>query len=199
MFKPGATQFNSQLLQQTKLIIPAPSDWDTLARMTNGTFKPKSTPSKPVVDELMGADKTRLNLLFIQICNENVTPADYSLIPRAIWTNNISQDVFAAAHTLIGSGLACNGAAPVAKPVPLNGGGLAARPLQINATGDPQTPYSGRGVIQKEMGTQLVTVHGPGHGHVARGNAAVDKIVIDYLRSGKVSQHDAPGYHDQQR
>ena len=73
------------------------------------------------------------------------------------------------------------------------------RQLQINATGDPQTLYSGRGVIQNEMGSQLVTVHGPGHGHVALGNTAVDNIVVEYLRTGKVNQHDAPGYFDQQR
>lgn len=199
MLKPGATQFNSQLLQQTKLGIPAPSDWDTLARMTNGTFEPKPAPPKPVIDEVMGADVARLNLLFNQACNENITQPDYSLIPQAIWSNYISQDVFASAHDLFGSGGACNGAAPVAKRIPLNGGGLKTRPLQINATGDPQTLYSGRGVIQNEMGTQLVTVHGPGHGHVARGNAAVDDIVVEYLRTGKVNQHDAPGYFDQQR
>lgn len=199
MLTPGATQFNSQLLQQTKLGIPSPRDWDTLARMTNGTFEPEAAPPKPVIDEMMGADAARLNLLFIQVCNENVTPPDYSLIPRAIWTNYISQDVFAAAHDLIGSGTACNGAAPVAKRIPLNGGGLKTRPLQINATGDPQTLYSGRGVIQNEMGSQLVTVHGPGHGHVALGNTAVDNIVVEYLRTGKVNQHDAPGYFDQQR
>ena len=167
--------------------------------MTNGTFEPEAAPPKPVIDEMMGADAARLNLLFIQVCNENVTPPDYSLIPRAIWTNYISQDVFAAAHDLIGSGTACNGAAPVAKRIPLNGGGLKTRPLQINATGDPQTLYSGRGVIQNEMGSQLVTVHGPGHGHVALGNTAVDNIVVEYLRTGKVNQHDAPGYFDQQR
>lgn len=199
MLKPGATQFNSQLLQQTKLGIPAPSDWDTLARMTNGTFEPKPAPPKPVIDEVMGADVARLNLLFNQACNENITQPDYSLIPQAIWSNYISQDVFASAHDLFGSGGACNGAAPVAKRIPLNGGGLKTRPLQINATGDPQTLYSGRGVIQNEMGSQLVTVHGPGHGHVALGNTAVDNIVVEYLRTGKVNQHDAPGYFDQQR
>ena len=199
MLKPGATQFNSQLLQQMKLGVPSPSDWDTLARMTNGTLEQKPAPSKPVINELMGAETARLNLLFIQVCNENITPPDYSLIPQAIWTNNISQDVFAAAHDLIGSGAACNGAAPVAKRIPLSGSGLKTRPLQINATGDPQTLYSGRGTIQNEMGTQLVTVHGPGHGHVARGNKAVDNIVVEYLRSGTVSQHDAPGFFDQQR
>lgn len=199
MLKPGATQFNSLLLQQTKEIIPSPSDWDVLAQMTNGTFKQEAAPPKPVIEEFMAADAARLNLLFTQVCNENVTPADYSLIPRTLWSNHISQDIFSASHTLIGSGVACSGVAPVAKPIPLSGGSLASRPLQINATGDPQTPYTGRGVIQKDMGTQLVTVHGPGHGHVARGNAAVDKIVVEYLRTGKVNQHDAPGYFDQQR
>ncbi len=199
MLKPGATQFKSQLLQQTKMGVPAPSDWDTLARMTNGTLEANPAPPKPAIDELVAADAARLNLLFIQVCNENITPPDYSLIPRSLWSNFISQDVFAASHDLIGSGTACNGAAPVAKRIPLSGDGLKTRPLQINATGDPQTLYSGRGVIQNEMGTQLVTVHGPGHGHVARGNAAVDNIVVEYLRTGKVNQHDAPGYFNQQR
>ena len=41
----------------------------------------------------------------------------------------------------------------------------------------------------------MVTVHGPGHGHVAAGNEVVDDIVVDYLRTGTTSENSAPGLH----
>ncbi|WKK61343.1 alpha/beta fold hydrolase [Corynebacterium sp. P3-F1] len=200
MLKPGATQLKSPLVGAAKQIIPSPGDWDTLARMTNGTLgEQEGGFSEAMTKEIVESERARTNLLFVQICNENVTPPNYALIPRTLWSNQMSQDVFTAPNALISSGMACNGAAPVTGRLPLNGAALTTRPLQINSTGDPQTTYSGRGVIHHEMGTQLVTVHGPGHGHVARGNATVDKIVVDYLRTGKITQFDAPGYFNQQR
>lgn len=47
------------------------------------------------------------------------------------------------------------------------------------------------------MRSQVVTVHGPGHGQFATGNDAVDDIVMGYLRTGHVSTTDAPGYFEQ--
>ena len=47
------------------------------------------------------------------------------------------------------------------------------------------------------MQSRVVTVHGPGHGHFALGNKAVDNIVVNYLRTGEVTTADAPGFLDQ--
>ena len=42
-----------------------------------------------------------------------------------------------------------------------------------------------------------MTVHGPGHGHVGRGNQAVDRQVVEYLRTGNLGPVDQPGYFNQ--
>lgn len=199
MLNPGALQLNSPLLGASRQIIPAPADWDILARMTNGTLEETGDGlSDAVMEEINQSSIANTNMVFTQACHENITPPNYALLPRALWDNYVSQDSYTALNSMFGAGVMCNGAPSTAKPVPLNGSQLATRPLQINALRDPQTPYHGRHTIHNAMGTQLVTVHGPGHGHVARGNAAVDKIVVDYLRDGTVTQHDAPGFFDQQ-
>ena len=48
------------------------------------------------------------------------------------------------------------------------------------------------------MGTQVVTIHGPGHAHFGTGNKVVDATVINYLRTGKADRTDAPGYWEAQ-
>src|SRR5690625_7710234 len=75
------------------------------------------------------------------ICNENTVPADYAALPAYVWSNYVVGDVFTAPPAMFASGAACNGRGPITKNPTLNGSGLEVRPLQINATGDPQTPY----------------------------------------------------------
>lgn len=199
MLKPGAIQVKSQLLQLTRTFVPNPSQWHLLATMTNGTAgQVGQVPPQPVVEELERVAKHQEQLLFVQACNENITATDYSLIPTAIYTNYISGDIFTAPNAMAKSGLMCNGAPSVVKRAPLDGSKLAVRPLQINATRDPQTVYAGRGTLHATMGTQLMTVHGPGHGHVAFGNPVVDRTVVEYLRTGRVSTLNAPGYFEAQ-
>lgn len=198
MLNPGALQATSPLLNNTRLMLPQAMNWDAIARLTNGTFEPgeQPEPSPEMVDELQHIGPALLQLQAVQICNEGVSAPDYGMIPTAIWSSFISGDIFTSAASAIGSGANCSGAAPVTGVFPLNGAGLEIRPLQINATNDPQTPYFGHGTIANAMGSQLVTVHGPGHGHVALGNKAVDQIVVDYLRTGKATTADAPGYFE---
>lgn len=199
LLNPGATQTDSGLLRTTRLFIPMPAQWHQLATLTNGTADTGGeAPPQPVIDELNQIHIHTAQLLPVQTCNENITPADYSLIPLAVWSNWISQDPFTAPNAMMKSGIACSGAEPVTKRSHLDGSKLAVRPLQINATRDPQTVYEGRGTLHTTMGTQLVTVHGPGHGHVATGNPAVERLVVDYLRTGKASTLDAPGYFEAQ-
>ena len=76
---------------------------------------------------------------------------------------------------------------------PLDGSKLATKPLQIQATGDPQTPYQYHTSLSQPMQARVVTVHGPGHGHFASKNKVVDDIGVHYLRTGEVTTADAPG------
>lgn len=195
---PGAKQSNSPLFAYTHQLVPAPRAWDTLARFTNGTFEPPAgggTPDPELVEEMQGQNIARMQLLAVQICNESTTEPDYSLIPAAFWAQHTG-DLFTQPFTTYGSGLGCNGAGPVANAVPLDGSQLQSQPLQINAVGDPQTPYDGRFGIGEPMNSHIVTVHGPGHGHVGMGNPAVDEYVVEFLRTGKLGAFDLPGFFE---
>ncbi|MGS1091778.1 alpha/beta fold hydrolase [Corynebacterium sanguinis] len=203
LLNPGANQAASQLLASTRMALPQPQSWDQLARMTNGTFVAEpgagDQPSQALIDEYTNQFVALNQLQAVQLCNENVSLPDYGLIPAALWSTYVSKDIFTIPNATIGSGIYCSGAEPVTGTVPLDGSRLEHRPLQINATGDPQTVYSGRGTLANAMGSQLVTVHGPGHGHVGLGNKVVDQIVVDYLRTGHTDATDAPGYFDAQQ
>lgn len=196
MFNPSASQLNSMLLMSTQELVPVPAAWDQLARSINGTAPQGEAPSPEALKEVQLAAASRINLLFVQLCNENVAAPDRGLIPLSLWTSYVSPDPFSVTQNFFATGMACNGAAPVTGRVPLNGSKLATRPLQINATRDPQTVYSGRETIRREMGAHLVTVHGPGHTQVATGNPEVDRIVVEYLRTGKTTATDAKGFFE---
>lgn len=200
LLNPGANQLQSPLLLATRLNLPQPQGWDTLARLTNGTLDAESDATLPdaLVEELKAQQVALNQLQAVQMCNENVTPPDYGLLPAALWSVYVTGDLFTMPNAVIGSGMYCAGAGPVTGLALLDGSRLAVRPLQINGTGDPQTVYSGHGTIASAMGAHVVTVHGPGHGHVGLGNKAVDQIVVDYLRTGRAEATDAPGYFQAQ-
>ncbi|WIM68609.1 alpha/beta fold hydrolase [Corynebacterium breve] len=198
MLNPGANQAYSPLLAATRQLVPAPHFWEELAKATNGTgdlLAPQEL-SDELAAEMTAQATASSQLQAIQLCNENVYPADHSMIPAAVWANYVTGDIFDAPPALAAAGAMCNGTGPVTGLVPLDGSRLRIRPLQVQGTNDPQTPYQYRGGISEPMGTHLVTVHGPGHGHVGFGNKVVDQIVIDYLRGGEVSVTDAPGYFE---
>ena len=135
----------------------------------------------------------------IIMCNENTAPSDPTKIPAFLWSNYFTLDPFTLFNSLYSSGSGCGGRAPITKPVAVNGANLQTKPLQIQSTGDPQTPYAHFRGLSDPMQSRVVTVHGPGHGHFAVGNKAVDNIVVNYLRTGEVNTADAPGFFDQPR
>ena len=198
LLNPGANQATSPLLTATRINLPHPQAWDQLARLTNGTLEQgqDAAPAQALIDEYQQQVVALHQLQAVQMCNENVSPPDFGLIPAALWSSEVSGDIFSSPNAVIGSGMYCAGAEPVAGTAELDGSRLELRPLQINGTGDPQTVYEGRGTIAESMGSHLLTVHGPGHGHVGFGNKVVDRIVIDYLRTGRTEATDAPGYFE---
>ncbi|MFH0411796.1 alpha/beta hydrolase [Corynebacterium sp. L4756] len=195
---PGANQAYSVTLSLTRGLVPLPQEWDALAKHITGAERLDQGESELSAEEIeqyqsqMAQGQSFQNLI---ICNENTVPADYAAIPTYVWSNYVTGDIFAAPPALFASGAACNGRGPVTKNPTLNGSALEVQPLQINATGDPQTPYRYHGEMARQMGAHVVTVNGPGHGHVAAGNEVVDDIVVDYLRTGTTSATSAPGLH----
>ena len=185
-------------------MVPQPRQWDKLAKHLNGSkdiVADLGSPDNLSEEEIQKVVETQTITTAMQqllVCNENITPPNPALLPEYLWANYIVGDIPTASAYGMASGHTCNGTEPVTGVAHLDGSQLDVQPLQISATGDPQTVYSDHQALADVMNAHVVTVHGPGHGHVGNGNKAVDDIVIDYLRSGKTpEQADAPGFFDQ--
>lgn len=192
----GKNQAMSPTLQLTRVMIPMPTQWEMLANHINGRKDLSELANASGIDE--EAIEYTANARLMQnviICNENQNPDNPLEWPRAMWTNLVTGDLFSAPPALFASGSMCAGTKPVTKIPALNGASLATKPLQIQATNDPQTPYHLHGSMARAMGSTVVTVNGSGHGHVGLGNAAVDELVAHYLRTGEVTTTRVAGLH----
>lgn len=187
---PGANQAMSPTLAITRQLLPQTANWPYLADLITGA---EEIPQTTLTEEQVVAANTPVLMQSLMICNENQVAAKPEDIPAYVWTNFVTGDIFSAPSHMFSSGAACAGADPVTGPAPIDGSALEHRPLQIQGTGDPQTPYQDSGRLHELMNTQFVTVHGPGHGHVAMGNQAVDQLVVDYLRTGTTEVTELPG------
>ena len=192
--QPNAVQVSSPLLGMTRLLVPIPAQWDAFAKHLNGSEPMDAEQSDP---EALRKEQESLaqamNMQNLIVCNENTVPGNPLLYPSYLWANFVSADPFTLINSLYGSGAGCGGRAPVTGQAPLDGSKLATKPLQIQATGDPQTPYQYHTSLSKPMQSRVVTVHGPGHAHFASQNKVVDDIGVHYLRTGEVTTADAPG------
>ena len=184
----GGNQALSPTLGITRMMLPFVGQWDTLARMINGS-EPVADPSALAAEmpeqQLLEAANAQLMQRLI-MCNENNYPANPADMPKFAWSNFVTGDIFTAPNAMFTSGAACAGAPAVASLPPVNGDALEVRPLLIQAVGDPQTPYGTHRTLADAMNAHVITVNGSGHGHVGLGNEAVDNSVVEYLRSGSV-------------
>lgn len=193
---PGAAQINSPTLVMTRTLLPSPAAWDVLTTMINGTAEENLAGGDFSEEDQATQLEALMNFQYMQnsiLCNENTVPANYADLPAYFWSAFASIDPFTMINAVYSSGLACSGLAPNSRVELIDGSRLNIRPLQVQGTDDPQTPYQFAGHIHERMGTQLVTVNGPGHGHVGMGNKAVDDIVVQYLRTGVAPATEAPG------
>lgn len=194
----GKSQQSSFLMLYTHAFLPMAYKWDTIARaITNPKLAEddlKSLGELDVNDAKIKAATASLQMQQTMMCNESVTAPRANEIPRAYWTMFVSKDPFATGQLLHGSGLACQGAKRVTPGVKLDGSALKVKPLEIQGRQDPQTPYGNFSHMQAAMQSTLVTVNGPGHGHFGYDNKAVDKLVLNYLRTGKATAGEVPGY-----
>lgn len=188
--KPGALQSKSPTLGVTRQMLPMSTQWDTLARIINGS---ESIPEDEITEDMAIEFSNSIAMQTLVICNENQVAPNPADLPAYAWSNFVSGDIFTAPNASLTSGAACSGITPVSAPPALDGSQLDTRPLQINATDDPQTPYQYRHTIANAMNSQVVTVNGNGHAHVAIGNQAVDDVVVNYLRTGEASATEVEG------
>ena len=190
LMTPGAVQAASPTLAATRGLAPQSQGWPMLAEsLRDGTPLGMADPEMPAIpEEAMIA----ANMQSAVLCNENRVaprPLDY---PGFLWTQFVTGDIFDATGLMFSSGAACAGAPAVTAPVEVNGDALDEAPLLLNSVGDPQTPLHGARALADRMGAHVITVDGGDHGQVAKGNAAVDDAVIEYLRTGHTDVTWAP-------
>ena len=194
----GASQSDSPTLHITASVLPYPASWEKAARHIAGIEaidlgNAQPTDSLPT-DPTARAQGFTTNLV---LCNETDSPHEFGYGAAFVWSAFVTKDPFTVQNNQFRSGQFCGGREPITAPVLLDGSRLTTPPLQLQATGDPLTPYSDFRGMSDAMHSHVVTVHGPGHGQFATGNGAVDDIVMDYLRTGHINTTDAPGFFEQ--
>lgn len=196
---PNSVPVTSTTFAITREVGPRPETWEKFAEHLAGQRDMAAEGigglSEQDQQQFVDATMQAQNMQALIMCNENTVPGDFTQLPLLVWSNFVTGDFNDLIPAMWGSGTACSGRGPVATPVKLSGAHLATRPLMISGTRDPQTPYRYQGEIRDAMGAHQVTVNGPGHGHFALGNKAVDDIVVDYLRAGHTAATSAPGLH----
>ncbi|MDY5840231.1 MAG: alpha/beta hydrolase [Corynebacterium camporealensis] len=192
--KPMNYQVTSPTLNATRQLVPMAASWEELAQFISGQA-PEGIPelSEEETQAILESQAQTMAMQSIVVCNEHQTPPEYRDLPPFLWSNYFTADPFIQFSTLYSSGVGCAGRGPVTSLPNFDGSALETKPLQIQGTRDPQTPYHLHTGISRPMQSHVVTVQGPGHGHVAMGNKAVDDIAVEFLRSGHVGTSDAPG------
>ena len=182
------SQANSLTLILTRMILPSSTAWPFLASLISNQVA-DFDPVK--MEEILSTNDSFMDMAVVGVimqCNENQVPADPRLLGPFAWEALITQNVFWMGALALGSGFQCAGAPPVAQVPELTGAALTVRPLQIQGTHDPQTPYHLWGGMAQSMNSQVLTVDGWDHGYFAVGNAEVDAVVAHYLATGQLSQ-----------
>ncbi len=133
----GKSQNASTLLSLTRAAAPSHDNWPIIAQRIIAAPKPAPKYPPDVQKLLVNSQQMQTILL----CNENAVPARPQVAPASLLDSFVIGDVFTGPGYLFESGLACSGAAPVARPVRIANRGLATQPLQLQNIGDPQTPY----------------------------------------------------------
>ncbi len=177
-------------------MVPMPRSWEQLA---NAIISPEAVAdiiagNGEITDEAIKEAVTSMQMQQAMICNEAQVAPNRADFTRYLWNTLVTKDVFLNGATVIGSGANCEGAPPITKIPAFTGSELKVRPLQLQGTNDPQTPYGNFWNMQKQMNSHLITVHGPGHGHFGSGNAEVNKVVLNYFAGGTPEVTDLPGY-----
>lgn len=182
-----ANQQKSPLLQASSGLFTSPKNWGLLAQIIRG-----DVDATEYLAQMAGGEedmKQMMTMLAMIYCNENESVARPELLPAAI-AGQLTGDPLAMPY-LAGSGLVCQGAPPVADYRDISGVRLATRPLQIQGTRDPLTPYAESMPMKEAMGSHLLTVDSANHGHLGV-NPAVHEVIVEYLRTGTTNTTWAP-------
>ena len=132
------------------------------------------------------------NMSLMVECNDRAHPVHLDRMISGLWGQTVIGDPFSDID-INSSGMMCSGITPEHPAPDIAGEKLAVRPLQIQGTSDPNTPYETFNKMATAMRSHVLTVDGPGHVQILTDNPQLGRVITEYLRTGTVNQTRIPG------
>lgn len=183
---PGAKQNQSASMQLLSMGLSQPALWPWVAG--------KLSSAEPVTlpDKVLEALSEVGNMPLMVECNDRAHPVHLDRMISGLWGQTVIGDPFSDID-LTSSGMTCSGITPEHPAPDITGEKLAVRPLQIQGTSDPNTPYETFDKMATAMRSHVLTVDGPGHVQISTDNPQLGPVITEYLRTGTVNQTRIPG------
>ena len=183
---PGAKQNQSASMQLLHMGLSQPALWPWVAG--------KLSSAEPVTlpDKVLEALSEVGNMPLMVECNDRAHPVHLDRMISGLWGQTVIGDPFSDID-LTSSGMTCSGITPEHPAPDITGEKLAVRPLQIQGTSDPNTPYETFDKMATAMRSHVLTVDGPGHVQISTNNPQLGPVITEYLRTGTVNQTRIPG------
>ena len=183
---PGSRQNQSASMQLLSMGLSQPALWPWVAG--------KLSSAEPVTlpDKVLEALSEVGNMPLMVECNDRAHPVHLDRMISGLWGQTVIGDPFSDID-LTSSGMTCSGITPEHPAPDITGEKLAVRPLQIQGTSDPNTPYETFNKMATAMRSHVLTVDGPGHVQISTDNPQLGPVITEYLRTGTVNQTRIPG------
>ena len=183
---PGSKQNQSASMQLLSMGLSQPALWPWVAG--------KLSSAEPVTlpDKVLEALSEVGNMPLMVECNDRAHPVHLDRMISGLWGQTVIGDPFSDID-LTSSGMTCSGITPEHPAPDITGEKLAVRPLQIQGTSDPNTPYETFDKMATAMRSHVLTVDGPGHVQISTDNPQLGPVITEYLRTGTVNQTRIPG------
>ena len=183
---PGSKQNQSASVQLLRMGLSQPALWPWVAG--------KLSSAEPVTlpDKVLEALSEVGNMPLMVECNDRAHPVHLDRMISGMWGQSVIGDPFADLD-INSSGMTCSGITPEHPAPDITGEKLAVRPLQIQGTSDPNTPYETFNKMATAMRSHVLTVDGPGHVQISTDNPQLGPVITEYLRTGTVNQTRIPG------
>ncbi|WP_311348460.1 alpha/beta fold hydrolase [Corynebacterium durum] len=183
---PGSKQNQSASMQLLRMGLSQPALWPWVAGKLSSA-EPVTLPNK-VLEALSEVG----NMPLMVECNDRAHPVHLDRMISGLWGQTVIGDPFSDID-LTSSGMTCSGITPEHPAPDITGEKLAVRPLQIQGTSDPNTPYETFNKMATAMRSHVLTVDGPGHVQISTDNPQLGPVITEYLRTGTVNQTRIPG------
>ncbi|OHR35156.1 hypothetical protein HMPREF3042_10235 [Corynebacterium sp. HMSC074C05] len=172
LMRPGAGN-QSVLLQQTFAATYSESMWPDVAdAVVTGEVETPELPEGVTPEDMMAQTEAMGTIERAIICNDNVTAADPSRIPRTYLDQFTGGDIFRLNADALSSGQLCLGWPGQGAAVELSGDALESKPLLLHYDRDAAVTGTGGRAMQAVMGGELIELPGHGHGVLVAHNDA---------------------------